>query len=51
VVLSEFTDAEKKEDWHADGYWWRQNETNKVKCADGVMQKIFFQVCTRDVNS
>jgi len=28
VVLFEFTDAEKKEDWRADGYGrWRQNGT------------------------
>jgi len=46
VVLFEFTDDEKKEDWRADGYRWRQNGTKKVKCGDGVMQKIFFQVRT-----
>jgi len=45
-VLSEFTDAEKKEHWRADGYQWRQNGTKKVKCGDCEMQKIFYQVCT-----
>lgn len=43
--LYSWSDDNKKEDWRADGYRWRQMGTwRKMKCADGEISKVWFYV-------
>lgn len=36
---------DKKDDWRADGYRWRQSGNFTVKCGAEKMKKIYFLVC------